>query len=216
MAWIAVAVIGGLVGMAELVTRYKDAPSAALRLLSAWTYIGINAAASVIALYVVRAFDWKFGGGTATQVATWQVIVAGFSALALLRSSLFTVKVGDADVGVGPSAMLTALLGAADRGIDRIRAVDRLKNARRSMEKVAFVTSVEALVNNVTASLQNLPAADAKQLATAAGALKSLNTSERQKSIALGLLLLDVCGKDLLDEAVRSLDAPSLAPQGTI
>lgn len=206
MAWVSVAAIGALVGVGELVTRYRDSPSSALRLLSAWVYIIINAAASVLALWIVRAFDWTFGGTTPAQIAAWQVLVAGFSALVLLRSSLFTVKVGDADVGVGPSAMLTALLAAADRGIDRVRAAARLKVARSAMDTVDFGSSVEALLTNVTTALQNLPPEEAKQLATAAGALKSLGASDRQKSIALGLLLMDVSGSELLTEAVNSLD----------
>lgn len=205
-AWVAVALLGGTVGASELVTRYRDSPSSALKLLSAWVYIAMNAGASVLALFLIRAFDWEFGGANPTEIATWQVVVAGFSALLVLRSSLFTVRVGDTDVGVGPSAMLTALLGAADRGIDRVRAVARLKSARTIMNSVPFDSSVEALLNNVTTSLQNLPAAEGSKVATAAGALHARRMSGRQKSIALGLLLLDVGDKDLLKEAVDSLD----------
>ena len=49
-AYLAVAAIGGLVGMSELVARYRDEPARAVRNTPALVYIGINASASILAL----------------------------------------------------------------------------------------------------------------------------------------------------------------------
>ena len=56
--WVAVALLGGLVGTSELISRYKDDPWAAIRNWPARFYIAINGAASVGALGVIHANGW--------------------------------------------------------------------------------------------------------------------------------------------------------------
>jgi hypothetical protein len=109
--------IAGIVGVAELVSRYRSEPTRALGSIAAWLYVALNAAAGVGALYLVRAFGWNFG--QSHNVTLWRILVAGFGALALFRSSLFVAKVGGSNVGVGPSVALEQLLGAFDRNVDR-------------------------------------------------------------------------------------------------
>ena len=45
--WAAAAVLGGLVGTSELISRYKDDPAASIKAWSGILYITINSAASV-------------------------------------------------------------------------------------------------------------------------------------------------------------------------
>jgi hypothetical protein len=54
--FILVAALGAVVGAAELVSRYRDAPSGALRSAAAAFYIFLNVAASLAALALIRAF----------------------------------------------------------------------------------------------------------------------------------------------------------------
>jgi hypothetical protein len=113
-----VGVLAGLVGLTEILTRYRSDPWYALRgSLAAWFYVAINVAAGVAALFLVRAFGWDFG--QTKNVDLWRILVAGFGALALFRSSLFVTKVGGTDVNVGPSVVLGALLDTFDRSVDR-------------------------------------------------------------------------------------------------
>lgn len=62
--------------------------------------------------------------GSATSRLT-QILMAGVSAMAFFRASLFVVRAGDRDVGVGPSGFLQIFLTAADRAVDRKRAAAR-------------------------------------------------------------------------------------------
>jgi hypothetical protein len=52
--WAAVAVLGGLVGASELISRYKDNPFAALKTWPGVSYISINSIASVAVLGLLR------------------------------------------------------------------------------------------------------------------------------------------------------------------
>jgi hypothetical protein len=118
-----VGLLAGSVGLTEIVTRYRSDPKYPLRRsLAAWLYIGLNAGAGVAALFLIRAFGWTFG--QTEHVDLWRILVAGFGAIAFFRSSLFVTKVGDSNVGVGPSLVLGALLDAFDRDIDRKSAAE--------------------------------------------------------------------------------------------
>ena len=92
--------LGDLVGVGELVSRYRDEPAAAFRSAAAYCYLGLNAVAGVLGLALVHTFGWTFGvdpGSGETAVRWTQAVVAGTASLALLRSSLFLVRVGNQD-----------------------------------------------------------------------------------------------------------------------
>jgi hypothetical protein len=96
--YLVAALLGALVGGTELVSRYRDAPQSALLSRPAWLYVFLNASASALALWL---------------------------AMALFRTSLFTVRAGDRDVGVGPGSLLQTLRDAVDREVDRARGQAR-------------------------------------------------------------------------------------------
>src|SRR4051812_14624575 len=56
-----VALLGGGVGIGELVSRYRDRPWRALRAWPAVGYVLLNAGAAAGALGLIYAFDWTFG-----------------------------------------------------------------------------------------------------------------------------------------------------------
>jgi hypothetical protein len=118
--------LGLAVGTAELVSRYKDSPFRAVATAPAILYLGINVLASVSAFAAIRQFHWlNTADSDPTNTIVLQALVAGVSAMAFFRSSLFTVRVGNLDIGVGPAAFLQIILNAADRACDRERAQPR-------------------------------------------------------------------------------------------
>src|ERR1035437_11175333 len=60
--WVAVALVGGVVGTSELISRYKDDPWAAIRSWPARFYIAANSAASIDRKSVVWGKRVDFGG----------------------------------------------------------------------------------------------------------------------------------------------------------
>lgn len=185
-------------------SRYRDEPSSLAGIFSAWVYVLINATASAVALLLTHVFGWTFGAAP-EAVGPTQVLVASFGALAFFRSSLFTVRVGDADVSVGPSAVLTTILGAVDRDVDRHRAEDRSADVVRIMADVSFEAARYALPTYALGLMQNVPLEEQAAVRTAVDALASTEMTDRQRSLALGLLLLNVVGCDVLAAAVDAL-----------
>lgn len=207
--WIAVAFIGALVGTAELVARYRDAPFRVLLMLPSLAYLALNAAASSAALGLIRTFDWTFslpGPPTGSELRWIQVLAAGFGAMVIFRSSLFVLRAGDQEVGIGLIGFLQIVLGAADRAVDRQRGKERAAVVNRVMAEVSYEKAREALPTYCLALMQNLPEEDQKEFGRQLNALHAAAMEDHAKSLALGLAILNAMGEDVLVSAVESLD----------
>jgi len=200
----AVGLLGATVGTAELLSRYRDAPSWVLLSVPGIVYIALNVSASLLALGVIQAFDWEFGA-TGDAVAATQVLVAGLGSMALFRSSLLTVKVGSDDVGIGPSSVLSVLMAASDRAADRLRAADRAGRVREIMGDVSYVKAKEALPTVSVALMQNLSAAEVAALNLDIDGLESSDLPDYTKALLLGLKITNMVSTEVLSAAKRSL-----------
>jgi len=197
--WVAVALLGGVVGAGELASRYKDDPMAAIRTWPAIFYIAINSAASVAALGLIHAMS-------SFKDSRWtQILMAGISAMAFFRTSLFVVRAGDRDVGVGPSGFLQIFLSAADRAVDRGRAAVRSAAVAKAMKDIDFTKASKALPMFCLGLMQNVAPEDQQKLKQAVEDLGKSDAEPSVKSLLLGLELMNVVGKDVLTTAVTSL-----------
>jgi hypothetical protein len=203
----AVSLLGALVGTGELIARYRDAPARALWSLPAALYLGINAAASVAALAAAHAFGWTFGVEDAASGAgrLTRILVSGFGAMAVFRSSLFNMRVGDQDVGIGPAGFLQVVLQAADRAVDRRRASPRALTASRIMEGVSFKKAVLALPTFCFALMQNVPADEQSNFGAQVRELDESDMPDHVNVLSLGLALMNVVGDSVLRAAVDAL-----------
>lgn len=204
MGWVVVAVLGALVGVADIIGRYRDAPWRSLLNWSAALYLGINIAASLFALVLIHAFGWDFG--LSGDAAEWmQVLVAGVGAVSFLRSSFYSVRIGDEDVQVGPGNLLKVILDAADRDVDRARAAERALTVNRIMRNVSFTKAQQALPAFCFALVQNLSPEDQQASAAELAALANASMPDEVRARLLGLALINVVGEGVLLEAVSAL-----------
>jgi hypothetical protein len=197
------AAIGAAVGMSELVTRYRDEPSKLAAVPSAWFYVFLNASASSGALALAKALGWQFGATDPAVVDLTQVLACGFGAMLVLRSAFFNIKLENKDVPIGLSAVIIALLTAADRGVDRIRAISRSRHAAEIMEGVSFESSRQALATYALAMLQNATPTEQQTLSREIDAVAQSTLTDRQKALNLGLILITFVGPAGLEEIVR-------------
>ena len=207
-AYGAVAVLGLLVGVSELLSRYRDEPVRAVASFPATLYVLINVLAALAALYVIDVFQWRFGvAGDASDgvLRMTQVLVGGLGAMALFRSALFNVRVGETDVGVGPSGILQVLLDAADRAVDRNRAKPRAIRVAEITRATSFAKGHDLLPAFCFALMQNLPPATQEAAGNEIKALANSGISDHGKSLIMGLTLMNVVGEDVLKAAVDAL-----------
>jgi hypothetical protein len=208
LGWIVVAVFGTLVGLGELISRYRDAPLRAIVTGSALLYMGLNAAAAIGALALILLFDVQFGIDPTqkpNQLFWTRILVAGLGAMAFFRSSLFTVRVADQDIGVGPSSFLQVMLDASDRGVDRLRAESRASEVVQAMKDISFQKAYASLPTLCLELMQNVSVQQQAVLAEDVEKLKKATFDENSKALVLGLKLMNVVGKGVLLGAVNSL-----------
>lgn len=205
--YVAVFLIGAFVAVGELTSRYKDDPVKAIYSVPAGLYVTVNGLASVGALGLAHVFDWSFGASN-DQIRLTQVLVAGFGALALFRTSLFNVTVGNQVIGVGPSVLLNVILTAADRAVDRGRALDRSQTVAEIMQDVSFEKSADSIRLYCSELMQNaLPAEKDAVTAMISQLRDPLNSRvpDQVKSYIFGLSLLGLVGEKVLKDSIVRL-----------
>jgi hypothetical protein len=211
--YLVAALLGALVGAAELVSRYRDTSTGALKSWAGLTYIAINATASTVALLVAVGFRWDFGMDPfeSEQLLRWvRVAATGLGAMAIFRSALLTRRIGDVDVPIGPAAILSVILDAADRQVDRQRAQVIAKEAKRLMAGLDYARARDALATTGLVALQNISGEDQGRLADKLRALDDPKLAAFAKLQALGEVLVQTFGPELVDELVKAMRADLL------
>jgi hypothetical protein len=213
LAYAFVLFLGGAVGAAELVSRYKDRPNRALATAPAIFYISVNALGACGALYLISVFRDRLGFGAegaawSTAALVQAVLLAGFSSLLFFRTSLFKLRVGDDDLAIGPSIVLDTLLGAADRAVDRVMAEPRAQFVHKLMGDVSFEKGAAILPAHCLALMQNISSDETQRIVGVVNSLRANNEMpDKIKSLNLGLALLTVVGEEVLQTAVHGLEA---------
>lgn len=205
--YVLVALIGAAVGIGELLHRYRDEPVKVLTAPAAILYVTVNLSVALLALYLVRLYGWAgIDDASGEQAAVTRVIVAGFGAMALLRSAVFNARVGDKDIGIGPAGLLQIFLDASDRGVDRARATPRATVVAQVMANINFEKAQEALPAFCFEIMQNVSLDDQRTLGRKIASLSSSSSiPPGVKAMILGLSLLNLVGEAVLEEAVRTL-----------
>lgn len=207
MSDLAVILLGGFVGISELLIRYRDNPLASLRSVSSFVYVALNALGAWLALYLMAAFELVTCADAICTLreSTQHVLLAGLGGMAVLRASILTLKVQDQDIGVGPAAILQIYLNVADRATDRSRAQARARTIARLMKNVDFEKAKVSLPAACFALMQNVGAEEQKIVSNQVNGLEGVDIAPAVKSTILGLSLLDIVGEGALHSAIDLL-----------
>ena len=216
--YLLVALIGGLLGACELLARYRDEPVKAVMNWAALVYIGVNVAASMLALQLIVIFGVDFGvpDGEAAKQHAVRILAAGLGAMAFFRTSLFTARVGEQDVPLGPGYVLQVLLNVTDRAVDRGRARPRAEEIAEIMHGIDFARARTALPPLCFGLMQNVSPEEQSAIGDQVNLIPApaAGESSRLQSILLGLLLLGLVGSDVLKAAIAALKGDLTPPAG--
>lgn len=207
--------LGALVGLIEILSRYRDAPFRVAMSPAALSYVALNAGFAGLALMLLRLFDLHLTENPNPEVVrAVQVMAAGFGAMILFRSSIFVFRLGDQDVFIGPSTVLQVMLSAVDREVDRKRAEQRATAVTKAMDGVSFNEAITTLPTICIAVMQNLPREDQDEILTRVEALAHMEKMpEKAKNLALALTLINVVGEEVLLAAIGALKLKPAAGQ---
>jgi len=204
--YLATFLAGGVVGLSEIVSRYKDAPMNAATTWPGILYCLLNAGGSAAALALMLQMGWfkDLATGPVSNLIM-QSILAATGTMAIFRSSLFTVRVGNADVSIGPAAFLQILMTATDRAVDRARAQPRAAAVQRIMTDIDFQKAKQALPTLCFGLMQNVSIQEQDTFGTIVAKLDSADMDDVFKTNNLGLALMNLVGEDVLSQAVGML-----------
>jgi hypothetical protein len=199
------AVLGGFLAVSELLSRYRT-----LKLISrsihAATYILINAAAAGICYYFINKFHLSFGQFSETE--TGKVLMAGFSAMFILRSSFFSYYDKDSSktINVGLAAILQTFLDSAERSFDQEQSVNKLKEVKMIMANIDFAKAAIDLTTTCLNLMQNVSSEEQNKLAESIKKLSEEGklTNNYSRALNLGIILSKITGVRLLKQAVDS------------
>ncbi|WP_433475185.1 hypothetical protein ACQPZP_42070 [Spirillospora sp. CA-142024] len=208
------ALIGGAIGLAELVARYRDKPVSALLSPGGLLFVFVNASASIVALIAVTATGWTFGLPPATPPASLmvvRVIAAGLGSAALLRMSFGPAHSRAA--GTGPVALLNGVLRIADGELERKRALSRLSH--NDLSGLSFERDHAALAELCCHLMREFDLSEAQRLGGLAAELSSRDDlTDADKLDCWGLELTRLVGERALRQAARRLrDRPRDDPR---
>lgn len=208
------ALLGGVIGAAELVARYRDKPSSAVFSPSGLLYVFVNASASMLALVAVEATGWRFGlphGVPAVSEYVVRVMAAGLGAAALFRTSFTLAQ--DKGISFGPISILHGMLKIVDAALERKRALSRLSH--NDLAGLSFVRDHAALAELCCHALQRFDLAEAQRLGELAADLRAReDLTDADKLDCFGLELSRLVGERALRKAADRLRDRSDGSEG--
>jgi hypothetical protein len=199
-------ILGALVGFAEILSRYRDEPLLTTFTVSGMAYLAINGTISAVAFAVLRRYPTQiFSGLNGDLFLT--AVVAGFGAMAVFRSKLFSFKSSDgSEVPIGPAIVLDTILKMIDHKIDRRRATDRQTRVFNSMFGIKDFSGTADYIEASLNSFQNLSEDDKKAISEGIKDLKTrTNWPDTLKCLALGFAFLTVAGDENFDLVVSNI-----------
>ncbi len=205
--YLATGVIGAIVAVSELVSRYRDDPLDATTSRAGVAYVALNALVSVGVFFLIRDVFEALGpvddGAEFRRIVT-EVLIAGASAMAILRTSFMTVHVYGSDIQIGLAAIIDVFRTAVDRDVDRLRAGPRSESVAETMEDVSFDRARTTLTSAALSSMQNVSAQERAQIEQQIAAMaQQADRSDSSKAHELGLILGGVVGFSNLERLVE-------------
>jgi hypothetical protein len=189
--------LGALNAFTEIVGKFRDEPIKAFGTGSAIIYHVVNGVISAFALLLLIV------GGTAVDTpatAIQAVLLAGFGSMLVMRSRLFSVRVGNEEVSVGPEQFIKVFQRFLEESIARNRALTRFVLVKDVMNNVDCSRVCDYTVSMLAAT----PSLDAQKRDLIGTQVKNIcsqpmeDTMKQTQSYRLGFLLVDEMGEDFV------------------
>jgi hypothetical protein len=203
---LAAAFFGALVGVSELISRYRDEPYVAVSSKYGLVYIAINSVISAFALGLLRRYSDKVFPSLKDDPLLMSC-VAGFGAMVVMRSKLFTLKTPTGEeVAVGPDAAITNFLRSVDRAVDRSRSRKRQALIFEMTRNLAFDVRVSDFFKGHLVAYQNLTNDEKSEISKIIDDVKQRSDLDPQlKLMAISFGFLNISGEEGYRELMTHL-----------
>lgn len=204
--------LGIVLGIIELMARYRDEPLSLFGSFYTWMYMLFNGMLSALSLFLILKLGLDFTPADAQdkdQAIIYNIIMAGFGGAAFFRSSILQTKTGDKDVSVGPGLVIDIALSILDRAVDRYRAERRSTRISEIMKGITLKQTALIIAPYCVELMQNLSATERSGINTKmTEAENEILTSDEEgavKSAILALQIANLVGFEVLQKAISDL-----------
>ena len=191
------ALIGTLVGLAELVSKYPWSVGRILKCSSGILYLAINAIAATVAYLL--AVDLKWFEELAALREVWRGLIVGLLSMAILRSAFLNVNTGGQTFSAGLNIIVDIFRGKAERSLDQQLGTHKLSRADRFAD-LSFSQSREYLLTIAMETLSSLSPSERDAFVNAFERIATSSVDELTKSLLVTMAVTDVAGETLADE----------------
>jgi hypothetical protein len=195
-------IFGCIFGYAELLSRYSQAGHI-FKVKQGVLYIAFNGIVSLLAFVFVNLFNNDNPNWDSFEIE--KILIAGFGGMAVLRSTVMSVKVKDKKVDVGINAVAQIFLESTEKKFDTKSAEMKMEEIQKVMDGVIFDSAKLELQSLCSNFMENLSEEDNNQIIKEVDKLSGLDICEQNKSIQLGHILTKWLSIELLKKAIDSL-----------
>jgi hypothetical protein len=201
--WLVAFACGCVAATAELFSRYSDGPVRIFQFKESYMYLALNGVVSLIAYAIIQKTGLSFGPLGNSSIS--QAILAGFSSMAILRSSVASIKRGQTTVQVGLAPIMQIFLDTVDRAFDRKRSQVELRKVGQIMKNVDFSKAMKDLPSTCINLMQNVSKEEQEKMGRDVADLAKSGLNSQTKAVNLGIIISRVTGSEFLESAVDSL-----------
>jgi hypothetical protein len=206
-ALMAAFIFGGLVGLAEIASRYRDEPLKAVGSPFGLVYLFLNGYFSLLAYLIIMKFPGPFGDVPKNMFLA--ALVAGFGSSVVMRARIAVVKTPDGkEESIGPDYVLKIILRTIDLNIDRWRAARRQTIVAEHLDRIRALGDFQTAWRYLLASLlafQNLDDVQKKTLSDTYNDYQAqTGLPDAIKQLALGFIFLTLVGEAHFSEVLNN------------
>lgn len=184
---------------------------------SAWVYVIcyllLNGVISILAFIVLKHCA-KEPLGNIQNVESENIIIAGFSGMLILRSSIFSIVKDNHEINIGFISVTQLLLEKIDKKIRHNIAAKRICEIYEIMKDVDYEKAKDELPDLCINYIDDFSAHDSKELINAIKVING-NLSMVNKSLQLGREIARYCDVEILKRAVKKLPIKDASSQLT-
>jgi len=196
---------GALVGLSELLSRYRDEPVLASTTAAGLVYLLLNGLISLAAFAVLCKYRGAIFPNLSNDLFLTSM-VAGFGGMTIFRSKLFTFRSSEGkDYAIGPALVLETVLSTIDQKIDRRRATERQAKIFDEMRNLTDFDHTAQYIEASLNSFQNLTEDEKKKIISVIGEYRRSTFPEGLKIMALGFAFLNIAGEENFDEVMKNI-----------
>lgn len=216
-AAIAAFLFGTIVGISEIVSRYRDEPLKSTRSPYGLIYCFLNGYISLLSFFIIL----RFSNEMFVAIAHSNFLIAltaGFGSTAVMRSRFAVIKNSSGnDVSFGPDLVIKTILQLVNTGIDRGRAVRRQEIVANNLDKIRGLGNFEIAWQYLFTALLSFQSLDDEQKQM----LNDIYNNYREKTdipvdirfIALGYIFLTIVGEDNFESILHRAEKLKSKPQ---